>query len=265
MSYPSTSTRRSTALPYGQTRAPQAALRTSLTLSAMAVVGTGLAVSGGALAASAAAADADLVGRSCVATGTPSTSAATTLAAASRRRHRGRRRRARPAGDPRRPPRPRPTPPRPTCSPSVAPRPTTRSPAPRTSPTRTRATIARALLAEFGFAESQFGCLDSLWERESHWNPFAENPSSGAYGIPQALPGSKMATVGRRLAHQPGHPDPLGPRLHRGPLRLAVRRLGPQPGPRLVLTRTCYVPGGSSISTSSASSSCSSVSSPRST
>ncbi len=53
--------------------------------------------------------------------------------------------------------------------------------------------IARALLSTFGWGEDQFGCLDSLWERESHWNPFAENPSSSAYGIPQALPGSKMA------------------------------------------------------------------------
>jgi hypothetical protein len=43
---------------------------------------------------------------------------------------------------------------------------------------------------------SQFGCLDSLWIRESNWNPFADNPTSSAYGIPQALPGSKMATEG---------------------------------------------------------------------
>ena len=55
--------------------------------------------------------------------------------------------------------------------------------------------IARALLSTFGWSEDQFGCLDSLWERESHWNPFAENSSSGAYGIPQSLPGSKMASV----------------------------------------------------------------------
>ncbi len=55
--------------------------------------------------------------------------------------------------------------------------------------------IARALLAEYGWGVDQFGCLDSLWDRESHWNPFAENSSSGAYGIPQSLPGSKMATV----------------------------------------------------------------------
>jgi hypothetical protein len=55
--------------------------------------------------------------------------------------------------------------------------------------------IARALLSTYGWSQDQFGCLDSLWERESHWNPFAENSSSGAYGIPQSLPGSKMATV----------------------------------------------------------------------
>lgn len=56
--------------------------------------------------------------------------------------------------------------------------------------------IARALMPEFGFSSDQFGCLDSLWMRESGWNPSAENPSSGAYGIPQSLPGSKMASAG---------------------------------------------------------------------
>ena len=43
--------------------------------------------------------------------------------------------------------------------------------------------------------EKQFACLDELWNHESNWNPHAENPSSGAYGIPQALPPEKMATV----------------------------------------------------------------------
>lgn len=56
--------------------------------------------------------------------------------------------------------------------------------------------IARALLGEFGFSASQFGCLDSLWQKESGWNPYAQNPSSSAYGIPQSLPGSKMASAG---------------------------------------------------------------------
>ena len=56
--------------------------------------------------------------------------------------------------------------------------------------------IAEGMLAQFGWSSGQFSCLDSLWNAESGWNPTAENPSSGAYGIPQALPGSKMASAG---------------------------------------------------------------------
>lgn len=48
----------------------------------------------------------------------------------------------------------------------------------------------------YGWGASQFDCLDSLWTRESGWNYRATNPSSGAYGIPQSLPGSKMASAG---------------------------------------------------------------------
>jgi hypothetical protein len=47
--------------------------------------------------------------------------------------------------------------------------------------------IGRALLAEFGFSSEQFGCLDSLWVSESNWRVDADNPTSSAYGIPQAL------------------------------------------------------------------------------
>ncbi|MCI9886854.1 transglycosylase SLT domain-containing protein [Micrococcales bacterium 31B] len=56
--------------------------------------------------------------------------------------------------------------------------------------------IARSMLASYGWADSQFSCLDSLWQKESGWNYRAMNPSSGAYGIPQSLPASKMATAG---------------------------------------------------------------------
>ncbi|GAA1785344.1 lytic transglycosylase domain-containing protein [Agromyces lapidis] len=56
--------------------------------------------------------------------------------------------------------------------------------------------IARDMLAARGWGDDQFGCLVSLWDRESGWNVYAENPSSGAYGIPQALPGSKMGSAG---------------------------------------------------------------------
>jgi hypothetical protein len=55
--------------------------------------------------------------------------------------------------------------------------------------------IAYKLLPKFGFAHSQFGCLSNIWSRESGWRVNAAN-ASGAYGIPQALPGSKMASAG---------------------------------------------------------------------
>jgi hypothetical protein len=50
---------------------------------------------------------------------------------------------------------------------------------------------ARALLSS-----RQWQCLDILWERESNWRHRVANPSSGAYGIPQALPASKMRSAG---------------------------------------------------------------------
>jgi hypothetical protein len=59
--------------------------------------------------------------------------------------------------------------------------------------------VAQSLLPSFGFDNSQFGCLVDLWDRESGWRVNAEN-ASGAYGIPQALPGSKMATAGPNWA-----------------------------------------------------------------
>jgi hypothetical protein len=63
--------------------------------------------------------------------------------------------------------------------------------------------IGKALLADFGWSSDQFGCLDSLWTKESGWNITADNPSSSAYGIPQALPGSKMASAGSDWATNP--------------------------------------------------------------
>jgi hypothetical protein len=56
--------------------------------------------------------------------------------------------------------------------------------------------IGCSLMLKAGFDIDQFPCLDKLWTKESHWNTKASNSSSGAYGIPQALPGSKMATFG---------------------------------------------------------------------
>ncbi|MCR6493738.1 ubiquitin-like domain-containing protein [Cellulomonas sp. P24] len=56
--------------------------------------------------------------------------------------------------------------------------------------------IGRQLAAARGWGDSEFACLLTLWDHESGWRVNASNASSGAYGIPQALPGSKMASVG---------------------------------------------------------------------
>jgi hypothetical protein len=66
------------------------------------------------------------------------------------------------------------------------------APAPSGAPQQ----IAMGMLGSYGWSSSQFSCLDSLWNQESGWNVDASNPASGAYGIPQALPGSKMASAG---------------------------------------------------------------------
>jgi len=60
----------------------------------------------------------------------------------------------------------------------------------------TAQSIAYNMMASFGFdPKTFFGCLVDIWNRESGWRYDAEN-ASGAYGIPQALPGSKMASAG---------------------------------------------------------------------
>lgn len=55
--------------------------------------------------------------------------------------------------------------------------------------------LGRAILTDRGQAD-QFGCLDSLWTRESNWRVHDTNSSSGAYGIPQSLPAGKLASAG---------------------------------------------------------------------
>ncbi|MBM0276531.1 aggregation-promoting factor C-terminal-like domain-containing protein [Micromonospora tarensis] len=55
--------------------------------------------------------------------------------------------------------------------------------------------IGCALMIDKGFGIAEFPCLEKLWTKESGWNHKASNSSSGAYGIPQSLPGSKMGSV----------------------------------------------------------------------
>lgn len=62
-------------------------------------------------------------------------------------------------------------------------------------PPETAKAAAKSMLPAYGWGESQYQCLEIMWTRESNWNYAAENPSSGAYGIPQSLPANKMASV----------------------------------------------------------------------
>ncbi len=55
--------------------------------------------------------------------------------------------------------------------------------------------IGRSMVAARGGGGGPFACHDRRWTKESNWHPHAQNASSGAYGIPQALPGTKMGTV----------------------------------------------------------------------
>ncbi len=63
--------------------------------------------------------------------------------------------------------------------------------------------LAKALMPQFGMSPSEFGCLDNIWSQESGWNVHAANPTSSAYGIPQSLPGSKMASSGPDWENNP--------------------------------------------------------------
>lgn len=63
--------------------------------------------------------------------------------------------------------------------------------------------VAFDLVTQRGWDQGQYSCLVALWSKESGWNHFAHNRSSGAYGIPQALPGEKMASAGADWATNP--------------------------------------------------------------
>jgi uncharacterized protein YabE (DUF348 family) len=72
-----------------------------------------------------------------------------------------------------------------------------RPPAPPAVPSGVAQQIAADMMAaQYGWGGDQFSCLASLWDRESGWNVYASNSYSGAYGIPQACPGSKMSAFG---------------------------------------------------------------------
>jgi hypothetical protein len=90
------------------------------------------------------------------------------------------------------------------AAPTPAPRPSVKVPAPKPivvpkstpKPAPDYPSVAYAKsYARNRIGSTQFACLDKLFTRESGWRTHAYNKSSGAYGIPQALPGSKMAVI----------------------------------------------------------------------
>jgi hypothetical protein len=83
-----------------------------------------------------------------------------------------------------------------TEEPAVAEEPETTETAPTYTGGDPRGIAQSMMQSQYGWGADQFSCLNTLWNNESGWNPSASNPSSGAYGIPQALPGSKMAAAG---------------------------------------------------------------------
>jgi hypothetical protein len=64
------------------------------------------------------------------------------------------------------------------------------------TPDGARATARTMMAQKYGWGDGEFQCLSSLWQKESGWSYTAYNPGGGATGIPQALPGSKMASAG---------------------------------------------------------------------
>lgn len=68
---------------------------------------------------------------------------------------------------------------------------------PRPTPIRYPTVAEAKQYARAQLGARQFACLDALFQRESRWRVDALNKRSGAYGIPQALPGNKMRTAGK--------------------------------------------------------------------
>src|SRR5438067_1366703 len=87
-------------------------------------------------------------------------------------------------------------PPAATSTPSTPTRTSTPTPTPTPTPKPTGSYGSAYSIAQSMVPSGQFACFSNIIERESGWNVHATNPSSGAYGLGQALPASKMASAG---------------------------------------------------------------------
>ena len=87
------------------------------------------------------------------------------------------------------------------ATPTASAAPAAPAPSPTPVPAATVDDARSFALTQIGAA--QFSCLDALWQHESDWDPSAENPTSGAYGIAQALPATRMASIGEDWMSNP--------------------------------------------------------------
>jgi hypothetical protein len=91
--------------------------------------------------------------------------------------------------------------------PTPTPEPATPTPVPKAKPTAApayRDTVWNArTYVKSRVGAKGYDCINAVWTAESGWNPLAGNPTSGAYGIPQAFPGSKMAAFGSNWRYSP--------------------------------------------------------------
>lgn len=83
-----------------------------------------------------------------------------------------------------------------TATPESAPKPAPDSAKQQLDPTAPPRDLAKSMTLRRGWSVGQWSCLSELWTRESQFTVDARNGRSGAYGIPQALPGHKMASAG---------------------------------------------------------------------
>ncbi|GAA1569785.1 hypothetical protein GCM10009678_60650 [Actinomadura kijaniata] len=86
--------------------------------------------------------------------------------------------------------------------------------------------IAKKMVAKRGWSNRQYKCLVKLWQRESGWNHKARNRSSGAYGVPQAMPGRKMRSAGKDWRTNPATQIKWGLRYIKGRYKTPCRALG---------------------------------------
>lgn len=78
------------------------------------------------------------------------------------------------------------------------------TPEPSGGSASTNAALGKQMAAKVGWTGAQWDALNNIVMAESGWDVHAQNPTSGAYGIPQALPGSKMASAGSNWQNSAG-------------------------------------------------------------